>query len=282
MSEWTTPGAATMSQLSKIARSVLLASVTLAIGGSPAAAANVTACTALDLCYCINADNRAAIDANVKRVRQLIADQKAQGKSIGYLSIPLSTAGGAYFGINSEVAAQTKARIEQRFGANSVWILNPGAEGNLPTGATGADYMDMWTQILEGDKGLGEDFDFFYFTGPAEFAQFFALTGEGDFAKLEAYFDARMASDPGFKKAVDQGAITKASFRNYYGLKASVAFSYGSHDEWNIAGLINERRRGADAFGIANQLSILFDGRAVTPGNFQSPVASGDTGRCIN
>lgn len=273
-----------MSVLSKLALSVLLAGAVLVlpIGGSSALAANVTACTALDICYCINADMRGSADANVKRVRQLIADQKALGKTIGYLSIPLSTAGGAYFGINSEVAAQTKARIEQRFGVNSVWILNPGAEGNLPAGATGADYMYMWTQILEGDKGLGEGFDFFYFTGPVEFAQFFALTGEGDFTKLEAYFDGRLASDPGFKKAVDQGLVTKASFRNYYGLKASVTFSYGSHDEWNIAGMINNRRRGAEAFGLANQLSILFDSRAVTPGNYESPVAAGDTGRCIN
>ncbi len=273
-----------MSVLSKLALSTLFAGVALAFpnGSSPAIAANVTACTALDLCYCVTGDDRAAIEANVKRVRQLIADQRALGKTIGYLSIPLSTAGGAYFGINGEVAAQTKARIEQRLGTNSVWILNPGAEGSLPAGATGADYMYMWAQILEGEKGLGEGFDFFYFTGPVEFAQFFGLTGEGDFTKLEAYFDGRLVSDPGFKKAVDQGAITKASFRTYYGLKASVAFSYGSHDEWNIARMINDRRRGAEAYGLANQLAVLFDGRGVTPGNFESPVASGDTGRCIN
>src|SRR5262245_41536198 len=54
-----------------------------------AASANtVTACTALDICYCVNSDYRDAIDANVVRVRQLIADHKAEGKAIGYLSIP--------------------------------------------------------------------------------------------------------------------------------------------------------------------------------------------------
>src|SRR6202044_3319031 len=109
------------------------------------------------LCYCVNTDIRGQIDANVARVRQLLQDQRKQGKAIGYLSIPLSTAGGSYFGVNTDVAAQTKDNLEKRFGANSAWILNPGAEGNLPAAATGADYMFMWTSILEGAKGLGED-----------------------------------------------------------------------------------------------------------------------------
>jgi hypothetical protein len=34
-------------------------------------------------------------------------------------------------------------------------------------------------------------------------------------------------------------------------------------------------------FGIANQLSVVFDGRPVWPGGYESPAASGDVGRCI-
>jgi cytochrome d ubiquinol oxidase subunit I len=215
-------------------------------------------------------------------IATLTADERASGKAIGYLSIPLSTVGGSYFGVNQTVAQQAKERIEKRFGAGSVWILNPGAEGNLPGGASGADYMYMWTQILEGRNGLGEDFDFFYFTGPSDFAPVFSLTGEGDIEKINAYFDRRLASDADFKKAVDQGKLTKSSFRNYYALHASVAFSLGSHDEWNISHLINDRRRGANDFGIANQIPILFDGHAVPPGSFEGAIASGDVGRCIN
>jgi hypothetical protein len=48
-----------------------------------AAQSYVTACTALDICYCVSSDFRDAIDANVARVRQLIAIYKAQGKAIG-------------------------------------------------------------------------------------------------------------------------------------------------------------------------------------------------------
>jgi hypothetical protein len=124
-------------------------------------AAPVTACTALNLCYCINSDNKAAIDANIAVIRRMLADERGRGKSIGYMSIPLSPAGGGYFPINRDVAQQAKDDIEKRFGARSVWMLNPGAAGNLPAGASGADFMYMWTTVLEGPRGMGEDFDFF-------------------------------------------------------------------------------------------------------------------------
>jgi hypothetical protein len=183
-------------------------------------------------------------------------------------------------GVNREVAQQTKDRIERRFGSGSVWVLNTGAEGNLPEGASGPDYMYMWTQVLEGRGGLGEDFDFFYFTGPADFARFFALTGTGDADRISAYFDQRLASDPDLMSAVAARKLSKAGFRNYYALRASVAFSFGSHDEWNISHMLNERRRASGDFGIGNQIAIMFDGRGVTPGNFEGTVAGGTVKPC--
>ncbi len=258
----------------------ILAGVTLTSTG--VRASQVTACTKLDICYCVNTDYRDAISDNVARVRGLIAGNKASGKAVGYLSVPLSPAGGGSFAVNAEAAAKTADSVTARMGARSVWLLNPGAEGgSRMNGASGADYMYMWTQILEGVNGLGEDFDFFYFAGPSDFANYFKLTGQGDLDALEDWFDRRVAGDPAFKQAVDSGSVTKAGFRNYYGLRASVAFSYGSHDEWNIARLINDRRRGATDFGIANQLSVLFDGHPVSPGGYENPAASGDVGRCI-
>jgi hypothetical protein len=263
-----------------LSAAAMLAVATLTPGG--ASAGQVTACTKLDICYCVNTDYSDPIKDNVARVRQLIADNKAAGKAIGYLSVPLSSAGGASFPINTEAADAIVKNATARLGPRSVWLLNPGAEGgDKMKGASGADYMYMWTQILEGSGGLGEDFNFFYFAGPTDFAGYFKLTGQGDLDVLEDWFDKRVASDPAFKQAVDAGSVTKSGFRNYYGLRASVAFSYGSHDEWNIARLINDRRRGATDFGIANQLSIMFDGRPVSPGGYENPAAPGDVGRCI-
>jgi hypothetical protein len=267
----------------QVGAAALLALVTSA----PARAEQRTACTGLDICYCVNSDYLGAISANVARVRQLIADNKAKGKAVGYLSVPLSPAGGGSFQINTEAAQWIAGAVETRFGQGSAFILNPGAQGgDAMSGASGADYMYMWTQILEGRTGHGEDFDFFYFAGPTDFARYFVRPAEpGQVAdylgKLNDFFDKRVASDPDFRKAVEQGQINKIGFRNYYALRASVAFSYGSHDEWNIARMLNERRRGAADYGIAGQLSVFFDGAPVNPGNFESATASGDIGRCV-
>jgi hypothetical protein len=149
-----------------------------------------TACTRLDICYCVNSDYRDAIGANVMRVRQLIAGKKAEGKSIGYLSIPLSPAGGGSFTLNSSIAEKVAEKVTARFGGRSMFLLNPGAEaGDKMNSASGADFMYMWTQILEGPTGLGEDFDFFYFAGPTDLGKTFGLTGQGDLEALEAWFD---------------------------------------------------------------------------------------------
>jgi hypothetical protein len=247
-----------------------------------ARADRATECTAIDICYCVEGDFKPAIDANVARIRMLLAEQRSAGKAVGYMSIPLSTAGGSYFGVNAEVAAKTKARVEKRFGEKAVYLLNPGnADFSLPAKANGADYMLQWTRVLEG-RGLGEDFDFFYFTGPTDFAGALGLAGEADMEKIDSIFDQRLATDAGLRKAVEQGKVTKRTFRNYYALRASIVFSYGSHDEWNIARILNERRRGATAYGLANQISIFYDGRPVVPAAYEQPVASGDVGRCIN
>ncbi len=84
-----------------------------------AQAARVTECTAINICYCVEQDLKGAINTNISKIRQAIAEQKSAGKAIGYMSLPISTVGGSYFGINVDVAAKTKDRVEKRFGAKS-------------------------------------------------------------------------------------------------------------------------------------------------------------------
>ena len=67
--------------------------------------------------------------------------------------------------------------------------------------------------------------------------------------KIDALFDRRYATDEGLRKAVEQGKVSKTTFRNYYALRAAISFSYGSHDEWNIVRILNDRRRGATKSG---------------------------------
>src|SRR5258705_13752238 len=101
---------------------VLSALAYLACGSPQASAASVTECTAVNLCYCVNSDLKPTIDANVARVRQLLSDQRRQGKAIGYITIPLSTPPGGYFGVNRELAQKTKAHLETRPRTGSAWV----------------------------------------------------------------------------------------------------------------------------------------------------------------
>jgi len=249
----------------------------LALAATPGHADQATACTMDEFCYCVNSDLRGAIEQHVDFIRTRIAEEKAKGKAVGYLSIPLSTVGGSYLNVNLEVAGEVKQWVENRLGVRAAWLLNPGAkETALPGNASGADYMLMWTKVLEGRDGLG-DFDFVYFVGPADFARHFGLDGNGDLDKLENTYDALAKTDGGLK------AVDRRAFRDYYALRASGAYSFGSHDEWNIVRMINQRRREADSkLGIAKQMGVFFDGRPVAPGLFEAPISPGDVGPCRN
>lgn len=262
-------------------RNLAIGTCTFLLGFSSLALAQTTTeCSPNMLCYCVHSDLKSAIASRADEIRARIAAQRAQGKAIGYLSIPISTVGGSYFGVNTKIAAYTKERVEERFGVRSVWLLNTAAkEFSLPGSASGADYMIMWTRVLEGADGLGRDFDFIYFAGPSDFAAFFSFDGRADFEKLERFYDGLAKTDSGIK------AVSKTDFRNYYGLRASVSFSFGSHDEWNIVRKINEKRNekkdGEDSFGIAKQIAVLFNGIGAAPGLYEAATAPGNEGQCV-
>jgi hypothetical protein len=252
-----------------------LAGVTFLLATDGVLAEQVTECTTDAFCYCVRTELRGAIKQRVADIRARIVAEKAKGKAIGYLSIPISTVGGSYFNENAKIAGEIKERVETRLGVKAAWLLNTASpEVSLPQGATGAEYMLMWTQVLEGSNGLG-DLDFIYFAGPSEFARHFGLDGHADMEKLEDYYDSLAKTDEGLK------AVPKRAFRDYYGLRASVAYSYGSHDEWNIVRAINQKRRAADPkSGIATQMGVFFDGQPVAPGLFETPIAAGDADAC--
>lgn len=250
-----------------------------ALMAGTALAAKATACTLIGTCYCVNDELRPAIDERIAKLRATLAEQRKAGKSVGYLSVPLSSAGGGNFDINKEVAERTKQAIESRYGADHLYVLNPATpDADLPRTAGGAEYMLMWTSILEGVDGLGE-FDFAYFAGPGDFARYFGLDGVNDMGKLAAFYDARVKTNPGFAKAVD-GGLTRPSFERYYALRASSTVSRGAHDEWNIVKAINDRRRADPKLGAPGQIPVLFDGRGVNPSDLEAPISDGYAGKC--
>jgi hypothetical protein len=254
---------------------------------TPAApVAKSTECTTnLKLCYCVADEFKPVIEEKVRYYRQQIADARGKGKSVAYLSLPLSTLGGGFFDVNTEVAKKTKDRIEARFGANAVWVLSPGTKESDLVAASGLrgsndDYMLMWTRILEGVKGMGEDFDFVYFVGPSDFGAYFGFNGTADMEKVNAFYDERIKTDTGLQREVERGRVSKTAFRNYYGLKGSITVSNGAHEEWNIFRTLNERRRADKAYGIGNQIPMMFDGAAVAPAIAEIPNTPGISGSC--
>jgi hypothetical protein len=262
-------------------KGLAVALAVLVVGVAPrswaAPATTVTSCSKNGFCYCVKQSLVDAIGRKLSEIRKTVGLQKQAGKAIGYLSVPISTVGGSYIGVNLKVAAEIKERVESRFGVADVWILNPAEKQfSLPGGAGGPEYMLMWSQVLEGEDGLGA-FDFVYFTGPSDFAAHFGLNGQNDLGKLDVAYDDLVKTDQGIAAAVD-----KRSFRDYYGLRASVAYSLGSHDEWDIVRTIDEKRRLSDTTaGIARQMGVWFDGKPAAPGLLATPIATGDVGKCI-
>src|SRR5947207_6021062 len=97
----------------------------LALVGGVASAAKTTECTKINVCYCVDSALRPAVDDKVARARQLLADQRKAGKLVGYMSVPLSPAGGGNFDLNREVASEAADPSVQDYGHDQVVLLIP-------------------------------------------------------------------------------------------------------------------------------------------------------------
>src|SRR5450631_665815 len=114
---------------------LMMLALSIAAWPAPAHAAKTTECAKIGVCYCVNDELKPTIASKVERFRQLIGDQRKAGKIVGYVSVPLTSAGGGNFGVNREVAESAKAAIEKRFGEDFVFVLNPAAlDADLPKG----------------------------------------------------------------------------------------------------------------------------------------------------
>lgn len=218
--------------------------------------------------YQVNPVFEPVLRQNIDRLRARVREERAAGKLVGFVSIPLSGRGGGNYQVNVEVSEAVKSRLERRLGVERFFALAPGlVESKIPTvdgrEPGGGDYMFMWTQILAGEDGLGRDFDVVYFVGPTDFGDFFGLTGNDDLKTLAAWMERRARTDSQFAATVAT-AEQKLAFLRYYSLRASVNFSKGAHDEWNIFQRVNRLRR--QEMGTAEQIPLYFDGRQVSPG----------------
>jgi len=168
----------------------------------------------------------------------------------------------------------------------------------------GGDYMRMWTQVLveDGRENEGRLFDGYYFLGPTDVREFLTQGGALSItAGVEEFFTRQYAMDREFRdsfslpgivwrsdwaiakdlnrkrqgKLRDQWELLRMEFFRYYALKASAAFSLGSHDEWNIFRILNERRLKERNGDVGDLIAGYFDGKQIDPGAAASLIAPG-------
>ncbi|MGH7570354.1 MAG: hypothetical protein ACREMK_00735 [Gemmatimonadota bacterium] len=161
---------------------------------------------------------------------------------------------------------------------------------------TGGDYMRIWTRILVEDdrENIGRRWDAFYFMGPGDVRDFFTEGGsrtltagvEEYFARkltmnreFEAYFEPPFHDADGNplagRREREEWQLRRDAFFRYYTVRGGVNFSLGSHDEWNIWRLLNERRRASSPQGVSDQIAGFFEDAQLDPASFVSPTAPG-------
>ncbi len=182
--------------------------------------------------------------------------------------------------------------------------------------AADGDYMRMWTKVLveDGQHNLGFNFDGFYFLAPSDVLAYFLSGDSGDLtSSIQNYFSRKYSSDSEFRdyytvrgiswghdynddneaqpllrSEQEKGLVQvwekrRLDFFRFYALRASINFSLGSHDEWNIWHLLNINRVNYYDFvtesgrknGIGNLLPGFFDGRQLNPADFVTKAITG-------
>jgi hypothetical protein len=226
--------------------------------------------TAVGIKYCADPAFTAVIDGSVVKIRQEINAQRQAGRLVLYVSTPISPRGGGVEKVNLEIAASVKARLAKSYG-DRAWVLDPGVY-QLPKvdgkDAGGGEYMVMWTRVLGGDDGAGRDFDMVHFSGPTDMRAFFGCGADDLTGCLTRWLDMRTGTDAELRR-VAEGSDARRAFLRYYAMRASVAYSAGSHDEWNVVVRINRKRR------LGDQIAVFFDGRSASPAEMETEVSPG-------
>jgi hypothetical protein len=158
-------------------------------------------------------------------------------------------------------------------------------------------------------QNSGQHFDAYYFLGPKDVSDFFSKSGATTLtAGIEAHFSRKFATDSDFhdnytisgivwskdwqhdpalkpEVKVKQTDLRKKwtelrrQYLRFYSLRASINFSLGSHDEWEIFRQINIQRRddasADDNVGIPDQLGGFFDQSQIDPSACEAKLSRG-------
>lgn len=168
---------------------------------------------------------------------------------------------------------------------------------------------DEFKSLPDKLKNSGQHFDAYYFLGPKDVSDFFSKSGATTLtAGIEAHFARRFATDSDFRDNYSIGGIVwrkgwqqdpamksderiaqtrlraqwadlRRQYVRFYALRASINFSLGSHDEWEIFRQINIKRRDEkapdDNIGIPDQLGGFFDQSQIDPSASEAALSRG-------
>lgn len=216
--------------------------------------------------FSVNPDIITDIENLINQITLELNKKKEEGKFVCYISVPISPTGGGDFRTNNEIAGFVENKVLALFGED-LWVLNP-AKYNLPKSAGGGDYMAIWSDILAGINGEGEDLDMVYFIGPNDVWNYFDISHTDRIVTLKNWLKKKAESDEHYKNIISDEQSLK-SFLRYYAIRGSVAYSKGAHDEWNIITALNSKR------SIGNDIAVYFDGRPIEPGDFDDSTDFG-------
>lgn len=216
--------------------------------------------------FSVNPDIINDIEKLINEITTEMNAKKAEGKFICYISVPISPMGGGDFRTNNEIAAFIERNVTSIFGQD-LWILNP-AKYNLPKSAGGGDYMAIWSDILAGNNGNGEDLDMIYFIGPSDVWSFFGVSESDRIGNIRDWLKEKSKSDEHYNQIFNDEKRLRL-FLRYYAIRGSAAYSKGAHDEWNIIASLNLKR------SIGDDIAVYFNGSPIEPGDFDDSTDYG-------
>lgn len=220
--------------------------------------------------FAVDAAFDGLLEQRVATIRKDLQARRGAGAFLAYISTPISPRGGGHTPTNVEIALHVRDRLHAEYGAK-FWALCPAEpQYSLPTvdghKPGGGEYMWMWTEVLVGEHGAGDEFDLVYFVGPDDVRSFFCKRAGGQaearipiLDSLDAFIADRAKADAEFRLEIADAPQRRREFTRFYAMRASVLFSLGAHDEWNLYRQLNAQR------GVGQQVPVFFDGRAVSP-----------------
>lgn len=184
----------------------------------------------------------------VASIRERIANAREKGKTIIYISLPLSAHRGGITAFNENLGWLMKMELLQIHGSNNVEIILPGQEETKLTKVSdlpplGGEYLYMWTKVLAGEHCTG-DVDWVYFMDRDDAHQLLELPEKSKRKTLEKILENLALHQPGIYQETASKPELKKAFLDYYLKHYSILNSKGARDEWNLIQQLSKKNPG--------------------------------------